>query len=108
MFKLRKDADFKDINFNVYDFLHKYGFSDGDRILKEEKEIAEHLCHRLANEIGVVDNRWEPVVISAAPHNPYYISFNDLQTGELVNYYDLEERERRKIEQRLDEIRERS
>jgi len=105
MFDLHKDSDFKDISFNIYDFLHKYGFEDGDRILKEEREIVEHLCRRLAKEIGVVDNHWEPVIISAAPHNPYYINFKDVQTGEMVDYYDMEERERRKIERRFDEIR---
>jgi hypothetical protein len=104
MFDLTKDSDIKDLRYDVYNFLNKYGFQDGDRVLKEEREIVEHLCYKLANAIGVVDSRWEPCVIYTGSHNPYYVKFKDLQTGEYVGYYDMEERDRRKIEQRIDEI----
>jgi len=105
MFNLSKDSEIKDLRFYVYDFMSKSGFGDGDSILKEEEEIVEHLCRKLAKEIGVVDNRWEPLVISTS-YNPFYITFQELQTGEIVRFYDMDEREKRKIERRVDEIME--
>ncbi len=106
MFDLRKDSDIKDLRFCVFDFLHKYGFNDGDGILEEEVEIVEHLCHKLANAIGIVDNRWEPIVFASGPHNPYHIKFKDLQTGEIEDYYSMGERESRKLWKRIEEIME--
>jgi len=61
--------------------------------------------HKDSDFKAISFNHWEPGIISAAPHNPYYIKFKDVQTGEMVDYYDMEERERRKIERRFDEIR---
>ena len=103
MFNLTKDSEVKVLRPYVYDFLNRYGFNDGDGILDEEKKTVEHLCHKLAKELGLVESRWKPVVVSCS-HNPYYISFEDMPTGKRASFFELGERERRKIEKRIDEI----
>jgi Fe-S-cluster formation regulator IscX/YfhJ len=101
--RLKKDAAFKDLSFYRYDFFNQYGFGEGDYFEEGEKEILEHLCHRLAEAIGVIDGRWEPYVESSC-HNPRYIKFKDLQTGKIVNLHDIEDDDWKQIEQRIEEI----
>ena len=103
MFDLTKDSDNKEIGFYINDFLNKYGFNDGNSILEEEKEIVEALCYKIADALGVIDNRWSPSILETG-HNPFYISFEDTETGELISYFDMEERDRRKIELKIHEL----
>ena len=103
MFDLSKDSDLKEIGFHINDFLSKYGFNDGNYILEEEEEIVEALCHKIADALVVIDNRWKPYILQTG-HNPFYISFEDTETGELISYFDMEERDRRKIELKIHEL----
>lgn len=102
---LDKDCDFKDLGFRLYahEFFEKFGFGDGDVLSEEDVEIIKHLCHRFAKTIGVIDGRWEPFVESSC-HNPYYIKFKDLQTGQVMNLHDLDDDAWEKIDQRVKEI----
>lgn len=88
-------------SFPIYELVNKYGFSDGEEILPEEKPALKAACKKLADLIGIVEGRWEPVV-SKASHNPYYVKFYDLTTESYTNFYTMPERERRKIQERLD------
>jgi len=103
MLDLKKVPYSKIRRYRLYDFLTKYGFDDGRGVLPEEREIVKRLCHKLAGDIGVVDKRWKPLIISSS-HSPYYIGFEDLTTGATMDIFDMEERERRKIEKRIDEM----
>jgi hypothetical protein len=91
-------------SFPVYELLNKYGFSEGSRILPEEKPLVIAACHKLADAIGVVGNRWKPVVVLKSP---CYVGFDDLAdtTGNtFVRFYNMPEREVRKIQERLDAL----
>jgi hypothetical protein len=100
--RLKKDSAFKDLRFSVHvgDFFDKYGFGDGDILSDEDVEAVEHLCHRLTEAIGVVDGRWEPYVESSC-HNPRYIKFKNLQTGDFMNLHEVDDDGWEKIEQRI-------
>jgi hypothetical protein len=101
MFDLTKDSPIKEVMSYIYDFVSKYGFNDGSFILEEEEEIAEHLCHRLVEAIGVIENTWQPTISRG---HIFYLRFKNLQTGESVQYYDMHEREKRKLEKRFGEL----
>jgi len=103
---VKKDCDFKGFSFSLYvgDFFEKYGFGDGDILYDEDVEAVKHVCHRLAKALGVVDGRWEPYVESSC-HNPYYIKFRDLQTGDFMNLNEVDDDDGwEKIQQRIEEI----
>ncbi|MBI5591203.1 MAG: hypothetical protein HY881_12045 [Deltaproteobacteria bacterium] len=103
MFDLTKDSDLKEIGFYIHDFLNKYGFNDGNYILEEEEEIVEVLCHKIADALDVIVNKWKPCILRTG-HNPFYILFEDIETGELISYFDMEERDRRKIDLKIHEL----
>jgi hypothetical protein len=87
----------------TYDLMNKYGFGDGRHLLEEEDEILEQICHRFARALGVIDERWEPTVMSTG-HNPFYVAFFDRLNGEIVSFYETDEKDRRKIEERIWEV----
>ncbi len=92
--------------FWVFELLSKYAFDDGHDVLPEEKPLIRAACNKLACMLGVVANRWQPVVFETG-HAPYYVVFQDLTADEekYYRYDDLSVRERRYmdavIEQRL-------
>lgn len=85
--------------FFVSELLSKFSFDDGHNVLPEEEPLIKAACNILVSKIGVIANRWKPVVFETS-HSPYYIVFQDL-TAEEEKYYhhdDLPIRERRYIE----------
>jgi hypothetical protein len=104
MFDLTMETQIKELRSWIDDFLNKYGFGDGDHLLPEQEPIVEHLTQRLVDEIGIVDNRWKPWLICTSAHNPYFIGFENLETEEMMEYYQISEPDKQKIQQRLDEI----
>jgi len=103
MYNLTKNMSIYDLGFHIYDFLSKRGFNEGNQILEEEEPVAEYLCKKLVHEIGVIENKWESIAFSTF-HNPHVIYFENLETGEITDYYNMDERDKRMIEKRLDEI----
>jgi len=103
MFSLTKDSNLQEIRFYIYDFLNKYGFNDGSYILKDEEEIVQSLCQEIVKVFGIIDKRWEPSIISSG-HNPFYVAFVDRATGEVLSYYEMEEKDRRSIELKIQEL----
>lgn len=110
MFGISKDFQLQDLRFYAGDFLNRYGFDDGDQIAPEERDIARKAAEKLCEAIGVVNGEWKPFVIQSK-HNPYYILFEwvaetneDYSKGESATYYEMNERNKRKIEAREEEI----
>lgn len=90
--KIRRD-------FFISELLSKFSFDDGHDVLPEEKPLIKAACNILVSRMGVIANRWKPVVFETS-HSPYYVVFQDL-TAEEEKYYrhnDLPIRERRCIE----------
>jgi hypothetical protein len=109
MFGIPKDFELRDLKFYVYDFFNRYGFDDGNRILPEEYDIARRAVEKLCEAIGIVNGEWKPVIRSG--HNPYYIKFEwvgetngDYTKGEICDFDEMDERNKRKIEKREAEI----
>lgn len=88
----------------VYDYLSKYGFNDGEGVLEEEKPLCEQEALKLAGMLKKHLVDWEPHVLMTG-HNPYYVCFVNSSTGKYVTFYDMEEKQRRKIQKLLDTIR---
>jgi len=93
-------------SFSVFDLMNKYGFSEGEMLLPEEKPLVRIACHKLVKALGVVADRWQPVVLSTLK-NPYYVTFRDLmgdpESG-CVSFYHMPERAARTIQERLDSL----
>ena len=93
--------------FSVSELLSKHAFNDGDDVLPEEKPLIRAACNKLVRKLGIVANRWKPVIF-ATSHSPYYVTFLDLTADEekYCRYNDLSVRERRYMdavtEQRLE------
>ena len=87
--------------FTAHEYLNRYGFDDGDRILQEEKSIckleAEKLANLLKGHVGIL----EPHVIETG-HNPYYVSFYHPVKDKWICYHDMSEKDRRRLDQILD------
>lgn len=87
--------------FTVHEYLNRYGFDDGCRILKEEKDIckleAEKLVNLLKGHVGIL----EPHVIETG-HNPYYVSFYHPVKDKWICYNDMSEKDRRRLDQILE------
>lgn len=87
--------------FTAHEYLNKYGFDDGARVLQEEKSIckleAEKLANLLEGHVGIL----EPHVIETG-HNPYYVSFYNPAKDKWICYNDMSEKDRRRLDQILD------
>ena len=71
---------------SVHDLLHKYGFLEGDLLIPEEEPLVEQACEYLANELGIVENRWKPEIRCGR-----YLNFIDLTTDKTVCFYEMPE-----------------
>jgi hypothetical protein len=78
---------------SVYDILSKYGFGEGDFLIKEEYPLVKKACEYLAKQLGVVDGRWQAIISCDK-----YVLFDDLQEKKTIRYYDMAEKDRRRIE----------
>ena len=103
LFHLTKQSSIQDICRDAYELLSKYGHSDGDDLLPEEKPIIRYACHALASALGEIEG-WRPLVIQAWGHNPYYVGFMNAATEEIRSFYNMDVRLRRKIEMRISEL----
>ncbi|MBF0116993.1 MAG: hypothetical protein HQM04_18365 [Magnetococcales bacterium] len=88
--------------FTAGEYLNRYGFDDGHRILPDEKAIckleAEKLANLLKGHVGIL----EPNVIETG-HNPYYVAFYHPVKKKSICYHDMSEKDRRRLNQILDE-----
>ncbi|TSC54131.1 MAG: hypothetical protein LiPW30_757 [Parcubacteria group bacterium LiPW_30] len=110
MFNIPPDFQLRDLICYVYAFFSRAGFDDGDQILPEEEAIAHRAADKLCDAVGVINGEWQTLVINSS-HNPYYICFtwlgktnDDYKKGEIYSYYEMNERDKRKIEKREGEI----
>lgn len=78
----------------VYDLWLKNGLY---QLVDEEESFVAMMCDYLVRELGVIDDRWKAVSFA------HYVLFNDLRANRMVNYYDLAEKDRRKIDAVLTE-----
>lgn len=79
---------------SVHDLLNRYGFMEGDSLIPEEEPLVEEACKYLVNALGIVENRWKPIISRADQH---YVLFEDLQTDRIIDIDELPEVDRRKI-----------
>jgi len=105
MFSLTKESSLKEICSEAYSLFNKYGYMDGDDLLPEEGEIVCYACEKLAEALGEIDG-WQPIVVKTITHNPFYIGFMNTKTKtqEILDYWDLDVKVRRKIEKRIEEL----
>lgn len=100
--KIREDIPLKEIMHRYrYDLLNRYGFGEGEYLLPEEVPLIETARDALVKLMGVVEKRWKPC--SGKADCPY-IYFEDLKLGETNDYYNMNERDRRIIDVRIDEV----
>ncbi|EDN66023.1 hypothetical protein BGP_4403 [Beggiatoa sp. PS] len=100
--KIKEDTSWREIiSFYRYDILSKHGFSEGENLLPEEEPFVEQARNKLLELMGIIENRWKPVPsFSDCP----YIFFENLETKQNIEFYDLDARARRLINLRIDEI----
>ena len=84
---------------SVYDLLNRYGFMEGESLIPEEKPLVEKACQYLANNLGVIEQRWQPTLSQTSQH---YVTFFDTKEERYINFYQMEEIDRRKIQAILD------
>lgn len=80
---------------SVYDLLNRHGFMEGHSLIPEEKPLVKKACDYLANSLGIIDQRWQPVISIKSQH---YVTFRDMKEDCIVSFYDLSEVDRRKIQ----------
>ena len=73
---------------NIYTFFNKFGFSDGDDILEEERPYLLELLENVTKRIPKLGD-FELSITTNMCHNPYYISFYNPSTDEWLRYDDL-------------------
>ena len=95
-----KSGDDMVFSCSVYDILSKYGFGEGDFLIKEEYPLVKKACEYLAKQLGVVDGRWQAIISCDK-----YVLFYDLQEKETIRYYDMAEKDRRRIEVALEQAK---
>ncbi|NIM15641.1 MAG: hypothetical protein GTN82_28080 [Candidatus Aminicenantes bacterium] len=103
MFKLSKNSCIKEICRESYSLFSKFGYMDGDDLLPEEAAIVQDACNKLADALGEIDG-WFPIVVGTGTHNPFYIIFESTKTKEYRDFWSLDVRTRRKIEEKLEEL----
>ena len=89
--------------FSIADLLSKYGFMDGEDVLPEEKPLILAACAKLVGQLGIIGNRWKPVIIQSG-HSPYFVDFEDLAAkGEpaFCHYDNMPVKERRRVDAAL-------
>ena len=84
----------------AHDLLSRYGFFEGDTLIPEEKPLVEKACIILIDRLGIIDNRWRPVISRSSQH---YVLFHDMNTDKLKTIDELAEVERRKIHAVIDQ-----
>ena len=78
----------------VHDLLNRRGFFEGNTLIPEEEPLVEKACILLVDRLGIVDNRWRPVISRYSQH---YVLFHDMNTDKFKTIDELAEIERRKI-----------
>lgn len=100
--KIREDIPLREIIRRYrYDLLNRYGFGEGEDLLPEEVPVIEMARDALVKLIGIVEKRWKP---RSGKADCPYIYFEDLKSGETNHYYNMNERDRRMIDLRIDEV----
>jgi hypothetical protein len=84
---------------SVYDLLNRYGFMEGESLIPEEKPLVKKACEYLAHNLGEIEHRWQATVSQTSQH---YVTFFDTKEEGYVNFYQMEEMDRRKIQAILD------
>jgi hypothetical protein len=104
MFILSKESSIEEICRESYTLFSKFSYMDGDDLLLEEAPIVQNACKKLAAALGEIDG-WFPRVVETCMHNPFYIVFENTKTKEYRDFWSLDVRTRRKIEEKLEELR---
>ena len=63
-------------------------------LIAEEKPLVEKACILLIDRLGIIDNRWRPVISRSSQH---YVLFQDINTDKVTTIDELAEIDRRKI-----------
>ena len=79
---------------NVHDLLNRHGFLEGDTLIPQEEPLVEKACILLVNTLGIIDNRWRPIISRSSQH---YVLFQDINTDKVTTIDELAEIDRRKI-----------
>jgi hypothetical protein len=103
MFTLSKESSITEICRESYTLFSKFGYMDGDDLLPEEAPIVQNACKKLADALGEIDG-WLPRVVETCTHNPFYIIFESTKSKEHRDFWSLDVRTRRKIEEKLEEL----
>ncbi len=83
---------------HIYDYLNRHGFSEGNDVLPEEMKFCRMEAERLVKFIGIIDDIWEPVIFEC---DIPYVSFKNIKTGEITEYYDMDLRIKREIDRKV-------
>jgi len=91
-----------DFRLRVFECLTKHGFDDGREICTEEiKKALRDSCEKVAERLTGIVEHFEPCIIETS-HSPYYVGFIDERTDDIINFWELPEDVRGRIEQGID------